>query len=327
MQTYEIEEDEIDIAQLFKTLKKNLLGILFITFLVTSLVAAYVYFLPSIYSSSVSISFDDQKSSKLTTIIPEDLDVFGNSESELETIKLTLKTENFINSVLDQLNLEKSYFIESNYKNIEVDAFDNLEVDLTLNNTAYALKSKKTLYGEFFTIKPIDDEKFTLVVKALDYEGIHNYEEQINHGFFTLIVRKIADFTAASQSIVLKDKSLLAEEVLKNMDVTILSDNVMKISYQNTVAIRAKRVLDVIAKQFIADTLEKKTIELSQTLAFLDSQISNVRNTLQNAGDKLKNYQQENKTFAPKESSANLFTDISKKEEMLTELVTSQRGS
>jgi len=63
------------------------------------------------------------------------------------------------------------------------------------------------------------------------------------------------------------------------MKVSILSDNVMKISYQNTVAIRAKRVLDVIAKQFITDTLEKKTIELSQTLSFLNSQILDVKNT------------------------------------------------
>ena len=100
-----IEEDEIDIHKIIRHLRRNLSVILMITFIVTFLAIAYAYFLKPVYSSSVTVSFSDQKTSKLTAIIPDELSGFGMKESELETVKLTLITRKFINSVIKDLDI------------------------------------------------------------------------------------------------------------------------------------------------------------------------------------------------------------------------------
>jgi capsular exopolysaccharide synthesis family protein len=321
MNNYEIEEDEIDIQKLIKSFKKNLGKILFVTFLVGIIVSTYAYFLQAVYTSSVSISFADQQTSKLRSIIPEELSLFKSSESELETIKLILNTRKFINSVIVKKPLTTRYFIEKNFRDNEVYSFDNLKIDLDLKSKEYSREfSDKTLYNKKFIIKPLDKYSFKLKIPELNYEENHHYGEYVKSHFFTLHVLKISDFNSTSQSVLIKDKELLADEILENMTVSILSDNVIKIDYKDTVALRAKELVEAIAKKFISFTLNKKTDELAQTLKFLDSQILSIQNQLKKSGDSLKHYQKKSETFMPMESSVILFEEVNKKEEALISL-------
>ncbi|HHH52537.1 MAG TPA: hypothetical protein ENK91_02680, partial [Bacteroidetes bacterium] len=97
MSNNEIVEDEIDINKILQHLKRNINTIMIITVLVTSIATLYAYFLQPIYSSSASISFsDDQKMSKLSSLMPDELSPLGVTESELETTKLTIETRKFI---------------------------------------------------------------------------------------------------------------------------------------------------------------------------------------------------------------------------------------
>ncbi|KIM08958.1 MAG: hypothetical protein KU29_02455 [Sulfurovum sp. FS06-10] len=258
----EIEEDEIDIGKIIVHLKRNLKIIVFITFLITLATGIYAYFLKPIYSSSASIAFSDQQMSKLASIIPDELSEFSNKESELKTVKLTIETRKFINSVIEDLDIHQRYLLEKNFKKNEVYGFDNLKISLDIHN--------EILYGELFEIQPIDDTHFLLKVDALDYSKTHLYNEEIKENFFALNVLKTGAIEEQSYFITSHDKTLLADEILENMTVTILSDNVLSVTYNDTVAERAKELVEEIAQSFIAYTLDKKTAELSQTLGFLD---------------------------------------------------------
>jgi len=319
----DIEEDEIDIQKIIVHLRRNLSTILLITFIVTFLAIAYAYFLKPVYSSSVTVSFSDQQTSKLTAIIPEELSGLGMKESELETVKLTLMTRKFVNSVLENLDISQRYFLENNFRKNEVYNFEKLHVNIELNNNAYKVNvnSDETLYEKFFEIQPIDDKKYLLKVAELDYEKIHNYGEKVNEKFFSINVIKEGTIEKKSYFVKVYDKSLLANNVLENMDVSILSDNVMKITYHDTVAQKAKELVDAISKSFIIYTLDKKTNELSKTLDFLETQIAETKVHLQDKGDKLQSYQQESEVFMPMESSITLFDTVSKKEEEIKMLM------
>jgi uncharacterized protein involved in exopolysaccharide biosynthesis len=165
-----IEDDEIDFRKIALNLKKYFKMILFLTFISTSIAGIYAYFLPPLYSSSVILSFSNQKMSKLASIIPEEFSRLTSKASELETIKLTIKTRKFINSVIKDLNLKERYFIQhkvdfipqgidfikKRLKKEELYSFKNLEVELHIYNA---------LHQKIFKIEPIDSQSYILNIK------------------------------------------------------------------------------------------------------------------------------------------------------------------
>ena len=321
MNPNEIEEDEIDIGKIIGHLKKNLKSILFITFLITAIAVSYAYFLQPTYSSSVSISFPDQKMSKLSSIIPDDLTALGNKESELETIKLTIETRKFINSVIKNMELANRYYIEKNFKKVELYSFENLDINLTINDDTYSLATGDTLYDKYFKIEPISHEKYKLTCDSLNYSEIHRYNKPVVNNFFSINVSKKGLIEENVFFIKRSNKDLLADNILKNLKVTILSDNVLKITYNDSLARRAKELVEAIAKKFIAYTLEKETNQIIQTLVFLDTQIADIKSKLETQGEHLKGYQEKSDAFMPLESSRLLMESISKKREDLTRLI------
>ena len=318
----EIEEDEIDIRQLFSHLKHNIKTILFITFIVTLLATAYAYFMPSIYSSSVTISFPDEKSSKLSAIIPSELQALsgGSTESELETIKLTIQTRNFMNLVLDQLDISQHYFLEKNYKKTEVYNFNELNISLKIHDNLFQARENTTLYDTLFEIKPIDEKHYLLKNSTLKYAKVQPYNKTIHETLFSILVKRVSMPKESSYFISKSDETLMADNVLKDMQVNILSDNVMKIVYSNHVAQRAKEIVDKIGHKLMDYRLEQKRKELYQTSNFLDQQLVEKKQQLTAQGESLRAYQQKSETFMPMESSVNLFQTVNKKEEELKAL-------
>ena len=313
MNQNEIEEDEIDFERIIRNLKRNLKSIIVISFLITAIAISYAYFLQPIYSSSVSISFPNQQMFKLSSIIPGELTPLENKKSELETIKLTIKTRKFINSVIKDMNLSNRYYIEKNFKKIELYRFNNLEVNLTIID--------KRLYGKYFKIEPFSHDKYKLTCDSLNYSEVHEYNKPTINKFFSINIHKKGKLPQQYTYFIKNtNKVLLADKILQNLTVKILSDNVLQIIYNDSVSKRAKELVNAIAKKFIAYSLEKKTNDITQTLIFLDKQIAKIKSKLENQGEELKGYQEKSNAFMPLESSRLLMDSISAKREALTKL-------
>ena len=304
-----IEDDEIDLRKIFLHLKKNMLTISLIAIFVGLLASLYAYFLPPVYSSNVSIAFSDQKMSKLSSLLPEEFSGLSNKGSALETVKLTLKTRKFINSVIKDLDISQRYFLEKNYKKIEVYNFSDLNISLNIKD--------KEMYGEYFKLNPIDKSSFRLSIDAFSFSKVYRYGETIEEKAFSLKISKEKSLKEKVYFFKASNKDLIAKGIVKNMQVLLLSDNVIKIVYMDTVAKRAKEIVNAIAQSFIHYTLEKKTSELSQTLKFLDTQIFEAKSHLTQEGNKLKRYQQKSESFISKESNQMLFSMVTKKEQEL----------
>ncbi|SFV53904.1 Tyrosine-protein kinase Wzc [hydrothermal vent metagenome] len=322
MQNIQIEEDEIDLSQLFSTLKKNFFTIVFITLFITSLVVVYSYFLPPIYSSDVKISFSNEEKSSMSSLIPNALaDFTATTEKKLETVKLTLETRKFINSVIKELDINQRYFIEHNYRKDELYAFDNLEVSLNIHDDNFKEKYDGTLYDKLFTIKPIDKKHFLLSVDAMEYNRTCSYNKLVSNAYFSIKVIKKSYLEDTNYYISQSNPQLLADHILENMKTTILSDNVLQITYTDTVAKRAKEIVQEIANQFREFTLVKKTSELKKRLIFINGQIGIIENQLQGEGKNLKEYQKKHKTFFTIETNNKMILEkLAEKKEMIETL-------
>ena len=324
-----IEDDEIDFGKIAINVKKYMKMILFITFMSTLIAGVYAYYASSLYSSSVTLSFSDHKMSKLASIIPEGFSRLANQKSELESIKLTIKTRKFINSVIKDLDLKERYFIqkkidfipqkfqfiEKKLKKEEVYGFKNLKIDLNIKDNR--------LNDINFEIKPFDDRHYILQIDEIQYKEAHSYNERIQTKAFSIKVIKRGTPIANRYFIMSTKKAQLVDNILEHLTITILADNVLKITYNNPLPRKAKELVSAIANKFILYTLKKKTDEISQTLLFLNTQINEIKMNLENEGDTLKKYQQKSNAFMPLESSRLIMKDITLKEEKL-KILTSQ---
>lgn len=180
----EIEEDEIDIRELFNIIKRNIWTIVFITWIVVIITNLYLYSSKPIYSSSVTIALDNQKNNKLTNILPEDIFVDSKAEEKLKLAKVTLQSKKFINTIIDKVNIDKELFIKKNFRKQEVSDFSNIKIDIKLKNIE--------LYEKFFEIVPLDKNSFMLKIdnNNFEYKQICKYNENINNKLFSLRVIK-----------------------------------------------------------------------------------------------------------------------------------------
>lgn len=353
MEKSDIEEDEIDLGELFRKLKQNRFRIFFTTLLVVLTAAIYLYFTPLIYSSSVTISLDNQESSKLGMILPPNL--LGNTKDDerLQLAKVTLQSKKFIGTIIDKVKTDRDYFIQKNFKKNEVSKFSNLKIDITYID--------KNLYEKFFEIIPQNSKEFLLKIDAIKYSKVHKYNKRIKNQWFKLRVVKskgenpfiesyeeeinkyLADFPKLKswfkwldrRAYFFKsyDRSRQADLIREKITVSTLSDTILKIVYSDTMPKQAQKVVQEIAETYIKYNLKIKTSEMEQTLYFLDGQIIDVKQNLKTKGEKLKDYQQENSTMAAMKSSDGLLeqvenkTELAKKINLQLQEIQSFRGS
>jgi len=335
-----IEEDEIDLRELFSTISNNLGKLIFITLLTVILASIYLYFSKPIYSSSVTIALDNQAENKLKNILPNDMFLDTKTKERLQLAKVTIQSRKFIKTIIDKVNINKEFFLKSNFRKNEVDNFTDIKLDIKCKDSNF--------YGEFFKIIPIDKNSFKLKIDIdtkkfkFNYNKICKYNDKIDNKYFSLKVIKLnkkSPFIDSLESKIINffhnktitdliepryyfrviDRNSQIDTIIKNMSVSDLSDNILKIEYKDNMPTQTKEVVEEIAKSYIEYTLENRTSELEQTLQFLDKQIIDIKSNLKQRGSKLKKYQQKSGS-AVMSIGEDILKTLEKKEELIDKI-------
>ena len=334
----EIEEDEINIHELFTTIRENIWTIITITIISILIASSYIYWTRAIYSSAVTIALEGNKrSSKLANILNGETLIATAKENEkkLQLAKITLMSKKFISTIIDKLDVSKEYFIKKNFRKIELDNFSNLKIDIKYKNSS--------LYGKDFEIIPKTKHSFILKVDAIKYKKLHKYNKKINTPNFTIRIIKTNGidpydtFAKEHNNIIynfisnlkLEDKTYIfrtfdrdtqKDMVINKMSVNDLKSNsILKLVYQDTLANKTQRIITEIATNFIDYNLKNKTAELEQTLEFLNSQISDIQISLKYQGEKLKKYQEKSGS-AIMSQGADILASMNKKEDLINKV-------
>lgn len=297
-----IEEDEIDLRKLVEALRRNLISIAIITFVVVVGAGLYAYFAPPIYSSSVTISLESQdQKAQLGKTLESSLLTGLKNDKLSDLAKVTLQSKKFIKTILDKVDIDQVFFIEKNFKKVEIDTLPNLKIDIQYQDDQFT--DEFTLYEELFEIIPLNEKEYELIVDEIGYDETHQFNEKVENPFFTLRVIPIENNTTgmdeiASDSYFFKtfDREAQIEKIIENMTVTDISDTILEISYNDTLPSRTQKVATEIAESFIEYNLQNRTDELEQTLSFLNDQIVDIKTNLKSEEEKLKEYQQNSGT-------------------------------
>ncbi len=111
-----------------------------------------------------------------------------------------------------------------------------------------------------------------------------------------------------------EDNNTKENIIISNMEVS-RANNVLVLTYRDTIANRAKNIVQEIAESYISYNLKHRKEEVEHTIIFLNQQINDVRRNLQKKSNKLKEYQQKNSTSIAIASSSSLLTQINNKKE------------
>lgn len=332
MNNNEINNDEINIAELFRIIKRYQLSILLSVILLTIISSAYAYFAPNIYSSSASIYVEDSGKTSSDNSINQAL---GIQSSNMDNEIAILKSSAILTKALSTLNnIGIRYYKKHHLKTIEL-----------YQNTPFIV-SKKYLSNlaqrSIYHIKPLSNNSYRLTIKPsikqniiyfiktkilslenvekpIEYNQVHRYGENVQTEWFNINIHKVYDFTDEEYMFTITDDISFNLNSL-SVDLVAEKATIIGLSFADTIPERAATIVNAITQAYINDKLYMKTQSAKNTLSFLDSQIAAINKKLQKSARNLEHYKSKNLVVTLSDKASLTAEKLSDLESKLSEL-------
>ncbi len=321
--TKEIDEDEIDIKEIFGTLKRYKISIIIIALLFTLGASIYAYMAPSIYQAKayIEVQEDDNPGSMRDFLAQASSGVGANINNVIDTFQMPhigLKA-------LEHVTIGIRYYLIKHFKKTELYR-DSPFVVIPKMTAPNALRSTYRIY-------PINEDSFRLVVepslkdKILDkirsffstippeerpftYDAAHNYGEEIDTRWFSLTVQKVYDPGDSEYAFTLTPNPMMLGFIQQNLSVAPLSKEgtIVEISFLDQVPQRAKEIVNAMINAYMGETIDLETQSAQKKLEFLDQQLEAINKALQGSAEKLQEFK-----------SSHIITEIGQKATLTAE--------
>lgn len=296
-------EDEIDLRQLFETLRDRKLTIIaiFLSFLFIG--AVFAYFSTPIYQTSATIQIKSEgKASQPSDMMLEAFGFVGAGDikTEIEIIK----SRALAMEALHDVPFGVRYFVKNGLRRTEL-----------YRESPFIVSEQKILdeglYGKVFSFEVTGPDTFRLalaptlaarlgVEKALAYEGEHSFGETITTDFFVLKIDKRGEFESKEYTFSFSNPRMVYENIIsKNLNVAQVDKEaaVVQLTYSDNVPGRAQEFVNALAQNYISQSIELKTEQASRTLEFIERQLETVQKNLESSEAKLESFKQTNNTM------------------------------
>ena len=306
-----VEEDEIDLKELFKVIMQYKWSIIFTTLIVTALAAVYVKTLPNVYKTNATIEVNDKKQSigGANALMALALGGGGGSSNSGADIAL-LKSRLTLDAVLDSVDIAtRTFAIDGVLNKIEYYKDRPIRVEV-INKSPYIdrysikieLKSDNSFDMELLT------KSSTLATGSKSKKFIgYKFNQVIKADNFTFKVIKEAPILKyKNYEIVNVSKELMIED-LADKNIKIDSDkdnpNILILSYEDTIKQRAKDFLNELIKVYLKEKVKRKTDEYMLAFKSIDNQLKIAHNKLQDAENKMQKFQESKNSIDIKEET------------------------
>jgi uncharacterized protein involved in exopolysaccharide biosynthesis len=310
-----IQKNEIDLKELFTTIGRYKWSIIFLTLLITTIVAVKVYFMPKYYQSTVTIEVkpDEEQAGGFSLGGAGALLglATGGGSTNLDKDVTLLKTFRTNEQVLDKVDayMVRYFITDEKYKEVELDNNISIEItDIQIND----FKN----YGMRIVIEPLNDTQYKLLLPGRFNNtliGTYHYSEMVQTDNFSLMVHKKSTFKHPYTVELSATKRYVYENII-NKNLTIEADKkapFLTISLLDTLPNRGeaylKNLIEVYTQQSINDLKNDASIIINS----YDKQLQKIEERVQKSSDKLENYKVTNSIIEPKAQSAILVTELS----------------
>ena len=311
-----IDEDEIDLKEVFRTISRYKFMIVTFVILFTLGAAVFAYFKPNVYQarSTVEIS-DSKKGGGQEDILAMAMDGgSANVDTEIEIVKSVAMTQ----KALENVDLAHRYYTTRRWKEVELYTSAPFRVGMLSG------------YETSFTLKPIDKRRYRLIVEEAkdenktvwNYNKIHFYDQEVVTKRFHLNVLKTGEMSDESYRFTVIDPKKLAREVQKNVSVSQVSKkaSVIAISYTDNVALRAEEFTNALADAYVRKNIETKNREAELKLQFIDKQLKRISENLKASAVQLEEFKTSSNTLDIGHKAASLLQQMNTYQTQLTQM-------
>lgn len=331
----QIQNDEIDLKDLFKTIMKYKYIIAFFAIIFALASAIFAYTKPSIYSSFATIELQEG-SNKWS---PDDAlkQAFSGGSVNVENQIEILKSKSLADRALKDLNLKTRYFTVKNYRTKEY-----------YNNSPFIVIDKildDTIYGTTFNLTPVDEESFRLEIKPISkfskrgvlaltgvqpledyelitYDKVHKYGEDIVSQWFTLNITKLSSLENEEYSFAFVHPSIASDVYLSDLSVSQVSklSSILRVSIEDNVSLRASDLLNSLFKAYLEQEVERKSEVANLSLDFIDNQLEEINKKLKTSETDLESYKEINDVISLSDKAKTVSTQLVEYESKIQEL-------
>ena len=325
------EEKEIDFKQIIEILLKYIWSIVFIVLISTLIVLAYLYFQPSIYRSSALI---EVKSNPQNNLIGEDQPVFTTIGKEKIDKEIEILQSFYINNkVLNKVNLQTKFYIKNDYKKVEI------YKDIPISVTNIAIFEDK-ITGKKIKITPVKDGYYLSMSKSfldkfleqyipwyekkneLTLENIkHEFNKTIETAYFALKIKKEHTFDKPIFFTLNGDNKNIFDSVINNLKVNQVTEfaPLIRVEYEDNIIERADEYVNTLIDSFIEQSVEDKEKKTDTIIEFIDKQLVETKNKLNEYESKLEQYKITHNAIQPSLQGTTYINELSKLDNELSE--------
>ncbi|MBP7784191.1 MAG: polysaccharide biosynthesis tyrosine autokinase [Aliarcobacter sp.] len=331
----QIQNDEIDLKDLFKTIMKYkyIIALFAIIFTIASAVFAYVK--PSVYSSFATIELQEEKNSFNADDALKQ--AFSGGSVNVENQIEILKSKSLQDKALKELILKTRYFTVKNYRVREF-----------YKNSPFIVIDKileDNIYGTTFNLTPIDESSFRLEIRPISkyskrgilallgvqpledyelitYDKVHKYDEDIATEWFSINIKKFAPLENEEYSFSFVHPSIASNIYYSQLSVSQVSElaSILQISMEDSVSLRAKDLLNSLFKAYLEQEVQRKTEVANLSLDFIDSQLEEINTKLKSSESDLEKYKETNDVIVLSDKAQTVTKQLVEYESKLQEI-------
>lgn len=317
-----IEEDEIDLRELFATIWSYKKSIISMTLLITIIAGIIIYKMPKYYKTTMTIEVkpkagDSQGLSLGGAGALLGLAGISAGSSSVDKDAELMKTYRINGKVLDKIDYKASFFVSEKFKEIEL-VDDNCSIEISSLN----IPDYKD-YGMKILMEPVSANNFKLYLPSRFTNkllGKFEYGKSIKTKKFQLIINKKDNNGTMPSTIVLNssDRYIYENIISKNLSIEVDKKSpFLDISYLDTIPSRGEAYLRALVDTYIDISLKDERYEDDITLASLNKQIKEVKERVGVSSTQVEKYKSKNQIISPSDQAGILVKSQAEVEELL----------
>lgn len=270
--------------------------------------ALYLKFANPVYLVSTSLLVQDNEAGTPETqiLLQEIYPQAGakNLENEIGLIQ----SYNLIHETVKALDFEVSYFKKDMFGIRE--QYHSAPFWLQLDTTAYQLT------GVPIHIQPLSHQQYKILIDDVAYQQVCKFGEECNSEYFKFKVFKGFKEIPAENDIyhiVINDSEALTEAYRKNLVINRLGSEstLLELSVMGSLPKKEINFLNKLCEVYTKRNLQEKNQTASLTIDFINSQLSEVSDSLKGAENQLENFKTQENVMDISLTAANASTKLS----------------
>jgi len=306
---YDETDDIIDIRDTLNLLLYYKKSIFIVIFIFTAFASFRAYFLPNIYQASALVKIaSKQYKSRQDDITTR---AIGKTEYNIDDEIVVLQTRDIADKALKHINIGTRYYTTKAFRTVELYKESPFTVEIkSLTQKAHGLKidiypiDKKTFK---LTIEPSFETEISDAIRSLlsplvkehkhiTYSKIFSFGKIVETPWFTITINKKNPFKRDHYFFTMMPNSYMGGLIKGGISASLHAEfgNFIKLTFTDTVPLRAKEILESVIDTYVTQSLNKKSQSIKNKLYYVDKQLQTINDNFKSSGKELQNYRASN---------------------------------